>query len=188
MDPAKKPSGENIYRTCRIRGGFKSQEQASSALNEAGHQISSASLKDYERNARVPSAENVMALAKVYGTPELKWMHCSNSCTLGKSMLSANPAIGLEDVYRTYFELTGAFNKISDIENRLHDIIADDALTDDELPALDDILAILDRINESTKELRIWAEKHRKISDDMQADVGSRATLANAARNHLQEK
>ena len=49
-------------------------------------------------------------------------------------------------------------------KNRLHDIIADDALTDDELPALDDILAILDRINESAKELRIWAEKHRKAA------------------------
>lgn len=164
MDSAKKPTGENIYRECRIRGGFKSQEQASSALNAAGHRISSTSLKDYERNARVPSAENVMALAKVYGTPELKWMHCSNSCELGRNMFRPNPAIGLEDVYRTYFELTGAFDKISDIENRLHDIIADDALTDDELPALDDILAILDRINESTKELRIWAEKHRRAA------------------------
>lgn len=167
MDSTKKPRGENIYRTCRIRSGHKSQERASLALNAAGYQISSASLKEYERDARVPSAESVMALAEVYGTPELKWMHCSSSCTLGKSMFSANPAIGLEDVYRTYFELTGAFNKISDIENRLHDIIADNALTDDELPALDDILAILDRINESTKELRIWAEKHRKTSVSM---------------------
>lgn len=155
-------AAENIYRMCRKRAGHKSQNSAAAALNEAGYTISSASLKDYERDERAPHAETVMALAEVYGTPELKWLHCSTSCALGKSIFQQNPNIGSFDVYRTYYEITGVFKNIEDLESRLHDIIEDDVLTDDELPALEEILKALDRINESTKELRIWAEKHRE--------------------------
>lgn len=162
MASEQKNALENIYRMCRKRGGFKSQNDAVSALSEAGYEISHASLKDYERDARAPQAETVMALAEVYGTPELKWLHCSTSCRLGKDLFNTNHAIGSADVYRTFYELTGVFNNVSDLERRLHAIIEDDVLTEDEIPVLEDILAALDRVNENTKELRIWAEKHRK--------------------------
>ncbi len=149
---------ENIYRACRKRSGLSSREAASPALSAAGHPISSASLKEYERDVRVPSAETVIALAGAYGTPEPKWLHCSYNCPLGKQIAHTDSTLGSEDIYRTYFELAGAFNRVDELEVRLHEIISDNKLTSDEHPIFDDILHILDQINESTKKLKVWAE------------------------------
>lgn len=150
---------DNVYRLCRIRGGYSSQEKAALALSEAGYSISAASLKDYEREARIPSPLATIALAEVYGTPELKWLHCSKNCEIGQDIIRADPSIGTEDIYRTYFELAGAFNKIHEVEVQLHEIISDDILSEEELPVLNSIMEILDQVNDSTKELKIWAEK-----------------------------
>lgn len=150
---------DNVYRLCRIRGGYTSQEKAAHALSEAGYSISAASLKDYEREARIPGPVTAIALAEVYGTPELKWLHCSKNCEIGQDIIRTDPSIGTEDVYRTYFELAGAFNKINEVETQLHEIISDEVLSEEEIPILNSILEILDQVNDSTKELRIWAEK-----------------------------
>lgn len=43
-----------------------------------------------------------------------------------------------------------------------HEIIADDMLDEAELPALDEIINVFDKVNESTKEMRTWAQKRRE--------------------------
>lgn len=154
---------ENIYRLCRIRGGFTSQNNAALAIAGMGNDstVSASSLKDYERGKTIPSPDTVLLLSKAYKTPELKWLHCANSCPIGKKITGVETVIGAKDIYRTYFDLAGAFDQISNVETRLHEIIADDTLSVDEEPALNNILMILDRITESANELKIWAEKHR---------------------------
>ncbi len=150
---------ENIYRTCRLRAGFTSQQKAAEALSAEGFPISEGSLKDYERDRRVPTPDTVMKMAEVYGTPELKYLHCSESCPLGHEIAPTDTSLGADDIYRTYFELVGAFDRVKLVQKKLHDVIADNDLQGDEMPAIEDILRVLDQIAESSKEIRIWVER-----------------------------
>lgn len=172
----------NIYRMCRLRAReslgkdgkarFGSSEKAAYTLQaalDAGEgregsdecHVSYASVKDYESGKTVPTPETVELMADVYRTPELKWLHCARSCPLGRKISPADPKIGSEDVYHTYFDLAGAFDLVDGVEDRLHRIIEDEELGEDEDQAMDEILETLDRITESAKELRVWVERQR---------------------------
>ena len=102
----------------------------------------------------------VLDMARVYQTPS------SSGCTARRSADRTGDLQegcgGTEDIYRTYFELAGAFDRINDVETSLHEIIADDAFTPDEEEKMDEILGVLDKITESTDRLRVWIEKSRK--------------------------
>lgn len=172
---------DTIYRQCRRKAKesskgkrFGSSDKAADelylALEETGPRencyVSRASVKDYESGKTVPSPETVKLMSEVYGTPELKWLHCTYGCPLGKEITNTKKNIGTGDIYRTYFELVGAFNLVGRIEGELHSVIEDERFCDEEAPAMDEILKVLDRINESTKELRIWVEKQRGKSGE----------------------
>lgn len=64
----------------------------------------------------MPTPETVIKMAEVYGTPELKYLHCSESCPLGQQIATIDAAIGVDDIYRTYFELIGAFDRVNHIQ------------------------------------------------------------------------
>lgn len=152
-----------IYLKSREKAGMTRPEAASS-IAEAGHDISESSLKDYEIGKTIPKPKNVKILADIYHTPELKWLHCSESCILGNEIARASEKFGTGDIYRTFFELTGAFNAIQDIQESLHNIVSDDTLNPDEEDEWQRIISVLDRITESANELKVWAEKHRASS------------------------
>lgn len=151
-----------LYRECRERGQFSSRDKAASAFSVENVKISASSLKDFETGKRTPSPNLVLDMARVYQTPELKWLHCSTVCPIGLEIYKKGAGLGTEDIYRTYFELAGAFDRINDVVTSLHEIIADDAFTPDEEEKMDEILGVLDKITESTDRLRVWIEKSRK--------------------------
>lgn len=152
--------GRSIYLKSRDKSGL-SRPEAMSALSEAGHEISESSIKDYENGKTIPKPKLVKAMADVYNTPELKWLHCSQNCLIGQEITKTSDKFGNSDIYRTFFELTGAFNAIQSIQESLHSIISDDALNPDEEEEWQRIIDVLDRITESTNELKVWAESHR---------------------------
>lgn len=152
--------GRTIYLRSREKSGL-SRPDATSALSEAGHEISESSIKDYENGKTIPKPKIVKAMSQVYGTPELKWLHCSNNCIIGEDIAKTSAKFGNSDIYRTFFELTGAFNAIQGIQESLHNIVSDDALNPEEEEEWNRIIQVLDRITESANELKVWAEKHR---------------------------
>jgi hypothetical protein len=157
-------SPDNIYRVCRLRGGYSSQKNASEAFDLVESKsekasTSEGSLKDYERDAQIPSPETVLLMAQVYNTPELKHLHCANSCPIGEDLYQEAPKLAESDIYHTYFDLMGAFNRVAQIQAQLHEVISDDNLSSDELPTMDSILEVLDQIAESSREIRVWVEK-----------------------------
>lgn len=74
---------ENIYRQSRLER-FSSQEKAAAAFEAAGFPLSAASIKGYENGTTVPPADTVAAMAEIYGTPQLKWVHCHEQCPPGR--------------------------------------------------------------------------------------------------------
>ena len=164
---------ENIYRACRMRANkasgneaFRSREKVELACAGRGKSISAASIKDYEAGNTIPSANTVNILAEVYGTPELKWMHCAKQCPIGKDIARSDDEIGTDDLYSTYFEFAGSFDRVDEIERRLHSIIADKELSEHEVPILCEILRVMERIAENAKDLRIWMAKEGYTIDD----------------------
>lgn len=158
-------SGENIYLLCRKRanekrgdGSFKSRERAYEQFYVRDIKISTASLKDYESGKTVPSPETVLAMAKVYDTPELKWMHCAK-CPIGSVIMKTDAEIGEDELRDTYFELAGSFLKVTEIEHQLRAIMEDGRITKEEEPLMRDILRVMDRIAENAKDLKIWMER-----------------------------
>lgn len=155
---------ENIYRICRIaaneragNGRFSNHDKAAAALTEIGHPISGSSIKDYESGKTPVPPETVVAMAQAYDAPRLRYLHCAQRCPLGPHVMDGVPED--DDIYKTYFDLEGAFQQIDDIALELREIIADDALSDSEKPALNRIFQALETIIESTQELRIWTER-----------------------------
>lgn len=149
-----------IYLKSREKTGM-TRSEAVSAMSEAGYEISESSIKDYENGKTIPKPESVMILSEVYTAPELKWLHCSESCLLGQEIVKASEKFGSGDIYRTFFELIGAFNSIQGIEESLHNIVSDNVLSPDEEEEWNRIIGVLDRITESANELKVWAESHR---------------------------
>lgn len=160
-DPEK-----NIYKICRMRANdaspdkaFSSRDKAQSEFAKQDIPMSSASLKDYESGKTKPSPDTVRRMAKVYGTPELKWMHCSSECPIGQEIAKTDEGIGADDIFHTYFELAGSFDKVNQVEQQLHQIIDDHLLSKNETSMLKEILLVMDRITENARDLRIWASK-----------------------------
>lgn len=163
----------NIYRICRLRANeasgcdaFKSRDKAQSEFARRDKNISSASLKDYETGKTIPNPETVKDMAEVYGTPELKWMHCAK-CPIGRVIMKTDDNIGEDDLKDTYFELAGSFHKVTEIERQLRAIMEDGRITEEELPLMRGIIRVMDRITENSKDLKIWMEREGyKISED----------------------
>lgn len=160
----KPKSPDNIYRICRLRGGFSSQKNASIAFDFVEQKskkvaTSEGSLKDYERGVQVPNPETVSLMADTYDTPELLWMHCAKSCPVGQRIIKTDSDIGEDDIFHTYFELAGSFDKVTEMERQLHVIIDDRTLEISEISKLQEILEVMDRITENARDLRIWANK-----------------------------
>lgn len=159
-------SEESIYLRCRKRaneargeGQFKSREKAFEQFRVRDIKISTSSLKDYESGKTVPSPETVLAMADVYGTPELKWMHCAKGCPIGKKIMKTDDEIGEDELRDTYFELAGSFHKVSEIERQLRSIMEDGKISEEEVPLMRDIIRVMDRITENAKDLKIWMER-----------------------------
>ena len=147
---------ENIYRQSRLER-FSSQEKAATAVEAAGFPLSAASIKGYENGTTVPPADTVAAMAEIYGTPQLKWVHCHEQCPLGEYVVEEPPDT-TDNVYQTLFELQGAFDQIDGVKEKLRAIVADGRIADDEQPLLDEVFEVLGQISENALELRLWVE------------------------------
>lgn len=150
---------DNIYRQSRLER-FSSQEKAAEALSMAGFPLSASSIKGYENGDTVPPADVVDAMAEVYGTPQLKWIHCHQQCPLGASVVE-EPPDSVDNVYLTLFQLNGAFDQIDEVKEKLHLIVADDRITEDEKPLLDEVFEVLGQISDNALELRLWVERQQ---------------------------
>lgn len=158
-------SEETIYLRCRKRanersgdGKFKNRESAFEQFHIRDKKMSVSSLKDYESGKTVPSPKTVLDMVEVYGTPELKWLHCAK-CPIGETIMKTDSEIGEDGLKDTYFELAGSFHRVSEIERQLRSIMDDGRISEEEAPLMRDIIRVMDRITENARDLKIWMER-----------------------------
>lgn len=146
----------NIYCQCRKSAAvqnekLKSREGAAELLG-----YSTSSLAAWELGTDRPSPEAVMLMADLYHAPELKNYYCRNVCPLGANV----PELKVREIDRITIMALSSIKKICQSKESLLDIVADGQITEDEKPALAEIIHNLDEMTEIAQSLKVWAEKN----------------------------
>ena len=154
MYPTK--AAGNIYCMCRKKAAeqnekLRSREGAAELLG-----YSTSSLAAWELGTDRPSPEAVMLMADLYHAPELKNHYCKNVCPLGAGI----PELKVRELDRITIMALSSFKKISHSKENLLDIVADGQITEDEKPALEEIIKTMDEMTEIAQSLKAWAEKN----------------------------
>ena len=130
---------------------LKSREGAAELLG-----YSTSSLAAWELGTDRPSPEAVLLMADLYHAPELKNHYCKNVCPLGAGI----PELKVRELDRITIMALSSFKKISHSKENLLDIVADGQITEDEKPALEEIIKTMDEMTEIAQSLKAWAEKN----------------------------
>ncbi len=150
---------DNVYFRARKNAAIYndklySREGASELIG-----VSSSTLADYELGiTKVVPVDKVVIMADLYNCPELKTGYCKHECPIGKTMPIATQVKSIEGIaLRIIREFDS--EKIKNMEQSLIDIAADGIISDEEKPALEDILKRLDALAEVISEMKLVGEK-----------------------------
>jgi len=131
-----------------------SRAGAAEALN-----MSEDAVKDAELglNKCMP-VDKAVLMADLYHKPELRNYYCLHECPIGRTLGISDEAPGLERVTVKLLKNLRV-EDLEGVKDRLVDIAEDGKISDDEKPALEEILTYLDRLSKTVSELRIIGEK-----------------------------
>ena len=147
----------NVYCQCRLEAAkyndkLSSREGAAELLG-----LSPSTLASYELGlTKVVPVENVVLMADLYNTPELRNWYCTNICPLGGDI----PVVRIETLDRIIIQVVSALRSTSQIKDTLLDITDDGMISEAEKPRLADVIEKLKDIMRISQELVIWAEKN----------------------------
>lgn len=149
-------AADNIYCRCRKEAAkyndrLHSREGAAESLG-----YSASSLAGWELGTDRPSPEAVMMMSDLYHAPELRNHYCRNECPLGGD----TPELSICELDRITVKAMASLRKISHVREQLLDITEDGNITEDEKPALKDIIKTLDELSSIAQSLKAWTEKN----------------------------
>lgn len=152
---ATKASGnvwcEARYAATKVNGRLSSREGAAEELG-----IDRSRLARIELDSTVPYPEEVLLMADMYRTPELRNHFCREMCPLGKNV----PKVECSSLDRIGIKALSSFRKITAAKEILLDITEDGVIDDGEKEDLSKIIAILDEVGSITQSLKMWVEKN----------------------------
>ena len=133
-------AADNVYCRCRKEAAkyndrLHSREGASELLG-----YSPSSLAGWELGTDRPSPEAVMLMSDLYHAPELRNHYCRNECPLGGD----TPELSICELDRITVKAMASLGNI----------------TEDEKPALKDIIKTLDELSSIAQSLKAWTEKN----------------------------
>lgn len=147
-------AAQNVYCQARLEAAKWNEK----LLTRAGTVdylpgVTEDSLKKYELGiTRVPP-DVVLLMADAYNAPQLPNYHCLNECLLGCKHSLSDEVLGID---RVTVKLLKALkvDRLSEVKDTLLDIAADGKITDDEKPALKEVLDYLDELAKTVSELK----------------------------------
>jgi transcriptional regulator with XRE-family HTH domain len=121
--------------------------------------VSASTLADYELgNTKVMPVDKVVLMADLYNAPELMTRYCKNECPIHGYLPLATEEKNIQGIA---LRLLGGFDE-ENLQAMRKDIISiteDGEISDDEVPAMKDILKKLESMAEVISELKIASEK-----------------------------
>lgn len=143
---ARKKAAEYDDRLC-------SRESAAEQLG-----MSVSSLADAELgNTKFMPVDKAVLMADRYNAPWLLNHYCLNECPIGCRHSLSDEVVGIDRVTVKLLKSLKA-EKLGDVKDTLLDIAADGKITEDEKPALQEVLAYLDDLAKTVSELKTIGE------------------------------
>lgn len=141
----------NIYKTARRSTGL-TQETASTYLY-----VSVDSLRRYENGYQLPPDDVVSAMCELYESPGLAAQHLRESSELGRRVL---PKVELCDLKTATIRLVNRVLQFADShrDRQLLRIAEDGAISAEERPLFDEILADMESLVEACAEVKLAQE------------------------------
>lgn len=142
---------KNYYQTCRENAGLTRD----AAADLIGY-VSSDKIEKIENERTFAHPEEVLAMSKVYKTPDLCNYYCSHECPIGKEYV---PEVKLKTLSQITLEMLASLNSMEKQKSRLIEITVDGKISDDEM---DDFLHIqqqLSQISMAIDSLSLWVQK-----------------------------
>ena len=139
------------YNAAKFNGRLNSREGAAEEMG-----IDRSRLARIELGSTIPYPEEVLLMADMYKSPELKNHFCREACPLGKNI----PKIECSSLDRIGLRAMSSFRKIREAKEILLDITEDGMIEESEKPELNRIIEILDEVGSITNSLKAWVEKN----------------------------
>ncbi|MBR0372909.1 MAG: helix-turn-helix domain-containing protein [Mogibacterium sp.] len=143
-------SNKNIYFESREAAGL-TRAQASEELGF----ISESRLEKLENEKTPLRPEEVLAMSRAYNKPELCNYYCSHDCPIGQEYV---PEVRMRDLSQIVLETLASLNAVEKEKNKLIEITADGAISEDELRDFARIKEELDRISLAADSLQLWLD------------------------------
>ena len=151
MGRASKKANKNLYHQTREGLGLTREE--ASELLEA---MSPERIEKIENERSLPQPEEVLLMADGYRRPDLCNYYCANQCPIGREYV---PRIERKDLSRIVLEMLASLNSMQKRQERLIEITADGAVSQDELRDFVTIQRELEKISVAVEGLQLWAER-----------------------------
>ena len=107
----------------------------------------------------LPSSDEVVAMADAYNKPELCNYYCTHECEIGPRYV---PEIEKADnLSAIVLEILASLNTLSRDQERLIEITADGAISEDEMADFQKIRKKLDDMSLTIEALKLWLDKKK---------------------------
>lgn len=164
-------AADNVYCIARYKAAeeeskFDSRESTAELIG-----------MDRTRLARIelgivnPYPEEVLQLAKAYGSPELCNVYCSKQCPIGEKTVRT---IEIEEFNRIALKALGSLQNADELREKLIQIAADGVISEDEHEDFNHILEELQRISMNAQALQLWADKHIELIHNREENQNER--------------
>lgn len=152
---ATKAAGNVFYdarfEAAKFNDRFSSRERAAEELG-----IERTRLARIELGSLTPYPEEVLLMADMYKTPEIKNYYCREICPLGCNL----PKVELDNLDRITVRALATFRNIEVQKEKLLDIAADGIISESERPDFEKVIKAMDELATVAFNLRAWAEKN----------------------------
>lgn len=111
-----------------------------------------------ELGTLVPYPEEVVLMADAYNAPELLNFFCAHECPIGKRIAQQ---ADFEELNRMTINILNAVHDVSSVSQTILPVVADGQVTDEEMPEMERILAMLKPVVKAAAELQIWIDKRK---------------------------
>ncbi len=138
---------KNVYFSARTDAGL-TREQASEQTS-----ISESRIEKIELQNALPHPDEVLAMARAYGSQSICNYYCSHECLIGQEYV---PEIRPRILSQAVLEMLAALNDLDENKNRLIAITADGLIDESEVRDLARIQVELSRVSMAIDSFNLW--------------------------------
>lgn len=155
---------ENIYKSARLEFSkkdpmFKSIEKACQPLYISRERLQKIEQTDPHKKMADPNPDEVLRMAEAYSAPELCDYYCKHQCLIGKGK---KPLI-YDNLSEISASLMSALHFLDNANDKIHSILSDSKITDNERSEFNQIIKTLKDIAYSANSLELWAQKNKLL-------------------------